>query len=33
MHAHVYVEACTQQLQEQGAECCPVCRRPIRVFT
>ena len=30
-------EACTQQLQEQGAQSCPVCRGPIegieRVFT
>ena len=30
-------EACTQQLQEQGARSCPVCRGPIegieRVFT
>jgi len=30
-------EACTQQLLEQGAQSCPVCRAPIehieRVFT
>ena len=38
VHAHVHVcEACPQQLLEQGAQSCPVCRGPIerieRVFT